>query len=151
MPTSFTVTLLGKDSVLSRFSSIAREIPLRLTQEMKNQMVALSDYVRGQKLSGQVLNRRSGDLSRSVTGQSSLSGNVVVGQTGTKGVPYAGIHEFGAVFQREVTQAFGRPIIPVTATFHYPERSFLRSAANERMDQIRGALQDVVNEAFHAT
>lgn len=150
MPTS-EIHVFGKDAVIARFAKIVSNLPAAVLTAMKTQMVALADYVRVNKLSGQVLNRRSGNLSRSITGQAEITGFSVVGTMGSKGVPYAGIHEFGAVFTREITQAFGRPIVPVMATFHYPERAFLRPSARENQDKINAALRAAVIGVLNAS
>ena len=150
MPT-FTFNIYGKEKLTTSLGAMANSFPQRMLPEMKNQMVRLADYVRANKLSGQVLNRRSGALSRAVTGQAEVSGTTVVGTVGTSGIPYAGIHEFGADFSRAVTMAWGRPIIPVMAIFHYPERSFLRSSSKEQEDVIMNALRDTAIEVLRAT
>lgn len=98
--------------------------------------------VKAQKLTGQVLNVRTGRLRRSITQRIEASASEISGIVGTN-VDYAAIHEYGfkgavSVKQhlRLVKQAFGRPLkSPVWATVgahsknvSMPERSFLRSA-----------------------
>jgi phage gpG-like protein len=148
--TEFTISILGREEHLAKIADIKTNLGPVLEQAMKNEMVRVSDYVRSQKLSGQVLNRRSGDLSRSITGQASSSGTTVTGIVGTKGIPYAGIHEFGGSFWREMTEAFGRPIIPRSVHFTYPERSYLRTSANENAAQVSAKLQAAASAVFNA-
>lgn len=93
-----------------------------------------------EKLSGEVLDARSGRLRASITIVPAAGGVSL-----SSSVPYAAVHEYGFkgvqnVRQslRMVKQAFGRPISPVEATVRshsrkvdFPERSFFRSALRE--------------------
>jgi phage gpG-like protein len=109
------------------------------------------------KLSGQVLKRRTGTLARSVqqSPRTFMVGTDVVGTVGVANitgpggrapVKYAAVHEFGfkgtenvREHMRTVKQAFGRPLAtpvqsPVKAhsrKVDIPERSFLRSALRD--------------------
>lgn len=139
---SLQMHVFGKDQAVGRFTAVVTKLPAAVLQTMKSEMVRVADWARANKLSGDPLHRRSGDLSRSVTGDASMSGRQITGITGTKGIPYAGIHEYGAVFDRQITMVFGRPVkSPITATFHYPERAFMRPSATANVDHVRDALR----------
>jgi hypothetical protein len=109
------------------------------------------------KLSGQVLRRRTGTLARSVAQSPrvySSADGVVIGTVGTANiigddgrapVKYGALHEWGGTYEAQVRehmraqkQAFGRPVAPrqVSVRAHIrrgvlPERSFLRSALSD--------------------
>lgn len=157
----FQVTVFGKDEFIARFASLRAELLTSLTEEMLKQMTKLADYVRANKLSGDPLHRRSGRLSRSVSGQASSTGTVIVGTIGSKGVPYAAVHENGGTFQipsfvREQTVAFGRPMIPkqVTVKAHdvtYPKRAFLKPSLQLKAVEIREALRARAMDVLRAS
>lgn len=147
----FQLTLLGKDQWLRKIQRVVDTLGPRLLETMRNEMVRLADYVRANKLSGQVLNRRSGDLSRSITGQAEATGYHIQGKVGSYGVPYAPVHEFGMTFSRAVSVVFGRPIIPIEVTFHYPMRAFVRPSFTENQSHIEEALRATALEVLRAT
>lgn len=93
------------------------------------------------KLSGDVLNVRTGRLRRSITQRIEQTATEVSGVVGTN-VNYGKAHEFGGPQEikehlRLVKQAFGKDLrMPVWATVKthtrtLPERSFLRSALRD--------------------
>lgn len=142
------VHLIGAQAYLEKLAQARVTLRQKILTCMKAQMFALADYIRANKLSGQVLNRRSGDLSRATTGQiEEASEQRVVGVVGTHGIPYAGVHEFGWNGSRTVSQAFGRPILPRSVDFHYPERSFIRVSKDEKKESVINAFRGVA-EAF---
>lgn len=109
----------------------------------------LRSHIVKDKLRGQVLHRRTGLLGdnefyRIDETASSITGTVFVG----KNVPYAAIHEYGAVFQRLVTMVWGRHVKnPKNATFHYPERSYQRTGLADMRQEIVNSLQETVIKA----
>jgi phage gpG-like protein len=123
-------------------------------------MVRLADYVRSSKLSGSPLNRRSGKLSRSISGSASLDGKKIIGTVGSKGVPYAHVHETGGAFEipsheRTITMVFGRPIIPKTIIVesyvaNFPQRAFLKPSLTEKQSDIISALRETVLQVMRA-
>lgn len=108
----------------------------------------LVSYIQTEKLSGQVLNRRSGLLSRSITQQTLQIGedqiNTKVGVFG--GVPYARIHEMGGKI--DIPEVTGKLMVfnpgdGLVFTRHHkaftvtmPERSYLRSSLRDLHDEI---------------
>jgi phage gpG-like protein len=106
--------------------------------------------VKQDKLTGQVLNRRTGRLSRSVNADFKDDG--MTGVVGTN-VEYAAVHELGLEVvikshMRMMKQAFGRPVeerlVQVRQhTVNFPEKSFLRSALKDMGPEIRDALDQV--------
>jgi phage gpG-like protein len=119
--------------------------------------------VKEQKLTGQVLNVRTGRLRRSITSEVETQGGQIVGMVGTN-VEYAAAHEMGGAVDQRVRahmrtakQARGKAIKNPHAamvrahTRHivYPKRSFLRSALDEMQTQIQSELARAV-ESAHA-
>lgn len=156
-----SVHVFGKKELIAKYKRIAAELPSVLHASMNTQMVRLADYVRSSKLSGSPLNRRSGTLSRSISGSATVSGRIVIGQVGSKGVPYAHVHEDGGAFQipaheRRISMVFGRPIVPMTITVNaytanFPQRAFLKPSLAEKHDDIISALRATVIRVMRAT
>jgi phage gpG-like protein len=65
--------------------------------EMKKIAVDLQAYVKGEKLSGQVLKNRTGNLRRAITEQATKTADAIMGIVGVapNAAAYAAIHEFG--------------------------------------------------------
>jgi phage gpG-like protein len=110
---------------------------VRLTQ-------ALATLVRA-KLSGGVLNKRTGRLYNSV--QSMLIENTtsIYGRVSTQGVPYAAIHEFGGIIQHPGSSKFqawqnaGAWVYTHMTRAHditMPERSYMRSSLADMQAEI---------------
>lgn len=122
---------------------------------------SLVEYVRRDKLSGQVLNRRSGRLQDSVYAETELVSDVVRTTVGTKGAPYASAHEYGEtvripeysgklmVFRgREGTLVFTRNRRAYEV--HLPERSFIRSTIADKEIEISERLRESVARGLPA-
>lgn len=132
----------------------------RVRGAVRKSAMRLLAHVKSKKLSGQVLNVRTGRLRRSITAKFSESGAKFTSVVGTA-VKYARIHEYG--FKGEVnvrehsrlqTKAWGRDITPThvvvsphARNVNMPERSFMRSSLSELrptiVKDIRAALAGV--------
>lgn len=149
-------TVYGDDKVEARIRATPAFLRAALVKAMRTQWLALQTYIVRSKLSGQVLKRRTGNLASSINVGGPMTatefldlGSQLIGRVGTR-VWYGAVHEYGGSFrikahQRTITQAFGRPISPITVsvreyTAHFPERSFLRSGLRDRGTQIRDAI-----------
>jgi phage gpG-like protein len=106
----------------------------------------LADRVR-RKLSGEVLQVRSGDLRASFDQDVQDNGDQIVGKVfQSKDVPYARIHEYGGTInipsrasvdpRKGATRAY---------TIHMPERSYLRSSLAEMRSEIIESLASAVS------
>jgi len=110
--------------------------------------------VKAEKLSGQVLNVRTGRLRRSITQRVTDDGRAVQGIVGTN-VGYAKFHEFGTSIKDDLKQrrrAFKASLVPakpslVPSVDGLPPRSFLRSALKEMEPRIREEFAGAVRES----
>ncbi|KGW27306.1 hK97 gp10 family phage protein [Burkholderia pseudomallei MSHR733] len=159
---NFEAQVKGESQVIARIGRIVPNIRNALVQRVQRLVIALQVHVVADKLSGQVLNVRSGRLRRSVNQGVTTTDTTITGVVSTP-VEYAPPNEYG--FQgvvtvkehlRQVTMAWGKPLsTPVTATvrehtmaMNLPERSFLRSAlADQREDILRGVREAAVEGA----
>jgi phage gpG-like protein len=168
------VTVLGKDELVAKYKAAGNRLARALLTSMQRDMVRTADYARTNKLSGDPLHRRTGNLSRAVTGRARLDGTTVVGEVGTAGIPYAYVHEMGGTFWirphirrtgfdakdqrirlltkqgavRAAVKAVGDSIVRGhNAT--YPQRAFLKPSLEENRaritDDLRAACLAVLN------
>jgi hypothetical protein len=155
------VHIFGKDELVAKYRRIASNMPTIVNTAMQTQMTQLADYVRSGKLSGQVLNRRSGALSRSIYGTSSNSSGSVVGKVGSRGVPYANIwentgsaaHTVEAINAKALRFEIGGSVV-FAKRVNIPAqnaRPFLRPALNERREAILQALRSAVVQVIKAS
>lgn len=144
-----TIVKLGRANL--RVREAVRLSISRLTLELLRK-------VKADKLSGQVLNVRTGRLRRSITQRVETSPGRITGIVGTN-VKYARVHEFGFTGQqsvkahvRQIKSAFGRSLSgarPVivrahSRNVHIPERSFLRSALADMEPRIRSQMRELI-------
>ncbi|PFH29141.1 HK97 gp10 family phage protein [Burkholderia sp. JKS000303] len=150
----------GQSEVIARVGRIAPNMRNALVQRVQRLVIALQTLVVTDKLSGQVLNVRTGRLRRSVNQAVTTTDTSITGVVSTP-VEYAPPLEYG--FQgvvtvkehlRQVTMAWGKPLKePVTATvrehtmaMNILPHSFLRSALKEQRDEILNGIREAAAE-----
>ena len=125
---------------------------------------ALADLVKNDKLSGTVLNSRTGALGASITANVSADSDGVLASVSSEGdVKYAAIQEYGG-------KTSAHEILPAKANVlafliggaqHFarrvehpgsliPERSYLRSSLEDMKDEILAALAGAADEAWES-
>jgi phage gpG-like protein len=153
-----------KVDVLDDYTAALAAMPDRVRQALSNKANVLALALEAkiqQKLSGTVLNTRSGALARSIiaTVDDAAAGvSVRIGASGD--VKYAAIHEFGGtippheiVTDKAKALAFlvgGKQVFAARVNLPavtMPERSYLRSSLAEMADEIREGLGEAVSEA----
>lgn len=153
-----TVSVVGREELVAKLDAIPEAVRKGLRSAILEQLIQLQGYVKEQKLTGQVLKVQTGTLRRSIN-VSSLeeTGSKISGAVGTN-TQYGKLHEYGLPVRahtRLITQVFGRqlkfPEYVNVKAFTMPERSFLRSALEDRAEDIQIALQLAVQEAVVAT
>lgn len=121
---------------------------------------ALENRIR-EKLSGEVLNTRSGALTDSISSFFDDEGSAVSVAASSGGVPYAAIHEFGgksaahdivAVKAKALAFSVGSGEVFAKRVRHpgstIPARSYLRSALAEMRDEITTGWKQAVLESL---
>lgn len=140
---------VDESSVQLHLKALPAKLQERLTVAMNNLTDKLRAYIMENKLSGQVLNIKTGDLKASITKSVISSSTDITGTVFSSGHAsiYGKIHEYGAVFSRRVTMAWGRPVKnPREVEFHYPERSFMRTGLSDQREDIIRELEQAVRE-----
>ena len=155
------VEVTGAKELAERFENLPSAMRQVLFNAVKKEAFDLAAYVKSDKLSGQVLNRRTGRLSNSVNSAVVDIDRIVTGTVGTN-VEYARIHEYGGIiwmiprmqtmYHKTVHGYLEGGLVKKSesnfATDHavagykitMPERSFLRSALADRAGGIRERL-----------
>jgi len=146
-------------------SAALADMPERVRAALADKAAMLAAELQAkieQKLSGGVLNAKTGALARSIIAAIEEStANISVTVTAGADIKYAAIHEFGGVIPpHEIVpdkaralaflvggkQAFaGRVQIPAVAM---PERSYMRSSLAEMTDEIANAMTEAIVEAM---
>lgn len=140
-----SVEIVGREKIIADLNGLQPKL-LKQVQDAVKASAYEVQALTMQKLSGDVLNVRTGRLRRSINVKFNTSETGAEATIGTN-VEYARVHEYGGLVRikehmRMMTQAFGRPVkepreIPVAAhDVNYPERSFLRSSLKELAPKI---------------
>lgn len=153
--------IFGDAAVIASLRATVGKIDTNIKESVGRLTFRLLRKVKQQKLSGQVLNVRTGRLRRSVNNAVLLQASEVIGVVSTN-VKYARAHEYGFKGQQQVKahlrmmkEAFGRSVksprqievSPHVRNVNLPERSFLRSALKELGPEILADLQKSVSQA----
>jgi len=122
-------------NVQLRFSTMSKRVHDELLATIDKDRRILAEYVQSQKLSGQVLNVRSGRLRDSIESSVEDQGTRITGSAfASSDVPYARIHEYGGDIYPKIDKAL-RFVIDGKVIFaqhvRMPERSYLRSALRD--------------------
>ena len=89
------VSISGLDELQGKLANFPGAFIAKLNLSCDELAAALADKVRSDKLSGGVLNSRSGALAASIFADVVGDGESVTATVGSAGVPYAGIQEYG--------------------------------------------------------
>lgn len=123
-----------------------------LKREVTRVAVDLTAHVKGNKLSGQVLNVQTGRLRRSINYKLTETGTGIEARVGTN-VEYARIHEFGfsgtvkvREHMRKAKEAY--KVRAHTRRVKLPERSFLRSSLQDMRQDIDQRIARVVGQSI---
>jgi len=154
--------LTGADEVLQRFDRLGADVQACLLATSQTLAANLQAHVQQDKLSGQVLNRLSGDLAASIAATVEIGDGVVTAQVFSANLPpYAAILEFGGVipahdvrpvsaqalsFMLEGRQVFSKVAHIPDVTL--PAHSYLRSSLQDMAAEITSELQQAVARAL---
>lgn len=157
------VEFIGGDAIAAVLKAYSDGVQSAVEKSIGRSVLKLQREVMRNRLSGQVLNVRTGNLRRSIQHQQvTSSGGLVVGEVNTN-VRYGVAHEYGfagtvnvKASMRRIRQAFGRPLkspryVQIRAhsrNVKLPERSFLRSALRDMKPKIEADLQKSIKRAL---
>jgi phage gpG-like protein len=138
-------------NVLNKVEGATARVEEKVQGTMTRLMVELRSRVT-QKLSGQVLKIRTGNLIRSVNNSVTRILGVIAGfvRAGRE-APYGKIHEYGGTFSvaeylRQLKS--GKQAIVRAHTVTFPQRSFMRTSLFEMQSQIISEVSTAVTEGL---
>ena len=162
-----TGQIIGSEEVIARIQGTGPALRGAVMRYAKAFGINTMGYVRSEKLSGQVLNHRSGKLIDSIVERVEDSGDTISTKIGAN-TPYAAIHEYGftgtenvkSYMRRTKAQMSVRARLRVSKfagetqvksfsrNMNMPQRSYLRSTLNEKRDEFRTGLQEAVTSGI---
>jgi phage gpG-like protein len=159
-----TLEIRGLDETSARFDAYPAALQAALGAKATELASALADLVKNDKLSGAVLNARSGALRDSIASSVTVDGDGFHASIGSEGdVRYAAIQEYGGkTSAHEILPAKGDVLAFITGDGQHfarriehpgsliPERSYLRSALADMSDEIVSALADAAAKAWES-
>lgn len=157
------VTVVGDTQLIARFKDMPRAVNQALYVKVLSLSLKLENMVKTGKLNGQVLNRITGALARSIHSNVDRTAVSVFGRVYSSGdVKYAGIHEYGgqtaphiiepkkaralAFMGKGGNQVFARRVNHPGSKM--PERSFLRSSLHDMSTEISLGMKEAVVRAI---
>jgi phage gpG-like protein len=157
-----SIKITGSDELQRRLAGVPDRVRASLLAKVWILAIELENYVKRDKLSGQVLNAVTGRLRRSIHSDVKVVGDTVVGRVFSSGdVPYADIQEFGGrtsphdifpvkaqalAFMQNGKMAFYKHVRHPGSKI--PERSYLRSALADKRDHIVEEMTKAVEEGL---
>jgi phage gpG-like protein len=160
----FALELHGLEETSAQIEGYPAALQAALSAKATELAAALADLVKSDKLSGAVLNTRSGALSESIVASVTADVDSVLASVGSEGdVKYAAIQEYGGktsahdilpvkgdvlAFVASDGQHFARRIEHPGSVI--PERSYLRSSLEDMKDEILAALGDCAADAWES-
>lgn len=141
-----TITVqVDTTQAIAKLGAVTENVRAALRQVIMQDGPELASRVRS-KLSGQVLQVRTGALLASIQNEMVENSTSIYGRVYSSGVRYAAIHEFGGIIRHPGSSKFQSWIGPdgKHVATHYtrphdipmPERSYLRSSLAEMRDRI---------------
>ena len=147
--------------LVARFASTTARVQAALAKKLAVLAIKLENHIKADKLSGQVLNVRTGALRRSIfTTIETGPQRIVATVASSSDVKYGRIHEYGGTINiPEITPVKahalhffvgGKDVFAMRARAHpvkMPERSFMRSALADMKDEIRAGIEEAMKES----
>lgn len=145
--------IVGGEELVSRLTAMPERLRGQLKTTIQRLTLNLLRDVKSGKLTGQVLNVRSGRLRRSINQRVEENGTSIFGVVGTN-VEYARAHEYGfkgvvsvKSHMRKTKRGGSAYVSAHNRRMNLPERSFLRSALADSKVTIREQIQLALNGA----
>lgn len=132
-----TTSVVGAEAVQARFAQLSVSVRDRVRKRIQALGIELQRKVKEEKLSGQVLNVRSGNLRRNISEETTVSGDAITSSVGTN-VPYGRLWELGFRGTEQVRShlRLGRPVRAFSRAVNEGARPFLSTALLEMRTHI---------------
>ncbi len=142
-----TMRMRGDKEVMRRLQTMDERVRMALRRAIEKEAIFETGYVKSRKLSGQVLNVRTGTLRRSIAYRIESGDTFVTAKIGTN-VIYAAIHEYGGVIHHYARSSTKTHKTSNGWDVKMPMRSFMRTTLADNRQRIfdnqrKGALDAV--------
>lgn len=158
------ITTSGLNEVIARLHYFSANAAEQLKPTFQDTLADLVNYIRQEKLSGQVLKIKTGDLYNSIGSYVSVTGSILNGAVFSRGLNYAAIQEFGGQTSPHIIMAKngkalhfmladGAEVFAMSVNHpgsKMPERSFIRSAVSDKIVEIQNALRTATVRAINS-
>jgi hypothetical protein len=158
------ISIRGGEQLIAALRRKGPQIAMTLAGRLNRLLIQLSSYIVSQKLSGQVLHRRSGVLSGSVRALPvEMAGGTIRGSVEAGAGPaglYAGVHEFGGNHSYMITSVKGRALRFMIgnkesfakSVMHKPAqvRAYMSPSLAEKSAEIRASLQEALDAEINS-
>jgi phage gpG-like protein len=155
------ITMVGDKELIARLNEMPTAVHHALFVKITDLSLRLEKWVKTQKLDGQVLNRISGRLARSIMNKVTADAATIMARIFSSGdVKYAGIHEFGGTTSPHIIEpkkaaalafAVGGKMVFARRVNHpgskMPMRSFMRSSLQDMSTTISAEMKETVVKA----
>jgi phage gpG-like protein len=160
----FTLELEGLQETNSRLDRYPAALQAALAVKTSQLAAALVNLVKNNKLSGSVLNTRTGALRDSIAANVTVDADSALTSVGSEGdVKYAAIQEYGGkTSAHEILPAKAGMLAFIVGDMRHfarrvehpgsviPERSYLRSALEDMKEEILSSLADAAADAWES-
>lgn len=147
-------TVIGGDAAIAKYDNMPQRLKAELRVGIGRAALLVQVQSKQNKLSGQVLNVKTGRLRRSINTKITETDTGVQGSVGTN-VEYAHAHEYGfqgtvSVREHLRTSVLGNKFIVRShnMNMNVPEKSFLRSALSDMAGPIRQEFENAAQRAI---
>lgn len=162
--TSLVFRIQGDQELVEFLATTPLNVRQAVIAKMQINASMFSRYVKDEKLSGQVLNAKSGELRAGVYARVYPAQSRITLSAGVRGdVPYAGIQEYGGqtsphmiyatkastlAFMQEGRMRFARSVQHPGSAM--PERSYMRSSLAEKSAEMTMSVNESILGVLHA-
>ena len=159
--TAIVAVPIGIDKLVAKFSGYTARLRPHIVTAMQTIVFTIVAYIKDDELSGQVLKRRTGTLSRSIKGAvrdtaGEIVGNVASRDGGNAPLVYAGYHEYGFSGAQQVRAHIRKTasggyanVRAFTRNVNYPAHPFMKPAKESHEKFINDTLTAAVTQANH--
>lgn len=155
--------LVGDKQLVTKLDRMPRNITIQVTRRIHMLVQMLRNYIIRNKLSGQVLNHRTGGLWRSISTDTISEPSYIEGKVfASADCAYAAIHEYGGKTKAHIIEAKKAKSLAFTGSSgstvfakrvnhpgsKMPERSFMRSSLTDKKKTITNEISDAVGEGI---
>lgn len=142
------VSLIVENNYKKSIDTLIKKLTDNIYKYMKVNNAILTNKIKNDKLNNNVLNIRTGNLKKSIKGETTKSSDAITVNVYTDS-PYARIHEYGYTGTQNITRlSKNGKSSSYTRYLVMPERSFMRSSLNDLKDKLVENIQLGVTETI---